>query len=443
MGKLFDIPERKSKSLAERFPLVDRVNLPNEVRLIPVSFKKEEIGNFEVLLFHRLMKENYGLPSQVEAVPSDDVRKALALDKIVFVRDGDRLKWELSEIPPATLPRSGSMTRIMKRATEWRYFISAKSGSIIQFGTEESHHRVAVHLVVSEGQKEISDQLKKDSETFINDILREAERNRPRILDPKREFVQEQNVGLFLLHNVYLYNYGSAELMRSYAEDHEGEIASELLKYDHRDGAFEDHDKTAHIERFMLGVGMYYAAAISYYFMALEGFINLFYEAYLRDEFRDKEFNWERDLSLDKKIRLMPRLCAGFKTKVIKPDTVIFKQFKNLRDQRNQIFHAKIVDSMKGVCFMEHGFAYTLDMVRGGDREFPAHKGNLKPKDVLITKNTVDDIIRHLLDAMTKRTRTMVQRFILKEVEIPFWKNGDGKILFGKLNGTLAGDSDH
>jgi hypothetical protein len=60
---------------AEDMPEVEEVILTqNGVKFIPstkftlfpITFKTEEIEAFEVLFFHRLLKRNYGYPSNIE-----------------------------------------------------------------------------------------------------------------------------------------------------------------------------------------------------------------------------------------------------------------------------------------------------------------------------------------------------------------------------------------
>jgi len=60
------------------------------------------------------------------------------------------------------------------------------------------------------------------------------------------------------------------------AEEHEQELRHEWLKYDPKKTEdFYDSEKQARSEKLGLAVGMYYAASFSYYFMAMEGFVNL------------------------------------------------------------------------------------------------------------------------------------------------------------------------
>lgn len=50
-----------------QYPLVSKGSIPADFnKLIPIDHKSEEIEKYEVLFFHRLMKKNYGEPSEIE-----------------------------------------------------------------------------------------------------------------------------------------------------------------------------------------------------------------------------------------------------------------------------------------------------------------------------------------------------------------------------------------
>ncbi|OQX55866.1 MAG: hypothetical protein B5M53_03710 [Candidatus Cloacimonas sp. 4484_209] len=213
------------------------------------------------------------------------------------------------------------------------------------------------------------------------------------------------------------------------AVDHEQKLRDEFLKYPAED--YKDPEKDAYTDKFMLVCGMYFAASISYYYMALEGFVNLIYHAFLRDEFSDRELNLEQRLDLEQKIRLMPRLCCGFKNRHIDRKSDIFKNFKRLKNYRNKIFHSKIEDALKRMTFYENSFFYTCDMEKNQEHRFPSRKINLKIEDVLTVKSIVDKIVKEILSIMKEESRILTDQFIMKTVNVPFWKKETGKIALG------------
>ena len=110
---------------------------------------------------------------------------------------------------------------------------------------------------------------------------------------------------MHLLNNVYLYNYGSAELMREHAEEYESNVAAEALRFDARTNDFKDPAKAFHIQKYQLAFGMYLGAAINYYYIALEGFMNMVYHSFIRPELASQYLNWEQRLDIDQKIQLV------------------------------------------------------------------------------------------------------------------------------------------
>ena len=238
-----------------QYPLAAKEMIPEKYRLLPIDYKSEEIEAYEVLFFHRLLKKNYG-PPEIE-VEQDSIKK---LD------DG----------------------RVAALGREWKYNVRTNSGGIIQIGTQDVHTRLIVSHVLPHTRNEPSRKLVQEGKQFVNDLLREAQRLKGQILNVRNEFENGDAIKLSLLSNVYLFNYRSAELMLQYADDHEQSIKDEALKYDARHSL--SAEQRNHIDRFLPAIGMYYVASISYFFMALEGFVNILYYGFLKDEIRSDFF---------------------------------------------------------------------------------------------------------------------------------------------------------
>ena len=397
--KIYEINTSRMAKFSSRHPLVAKEDLPREYKLTPISIRADEVKKFSVIFFHRLLRKIYGNPSDVE------------YETVKELEDG----------------------RAVGIGKEWKYFLQTVSGGLIQVGTQDYHTSVSFWHIVPATETDIMAAVIEEGKVFINDLLAEAERQKDQILNPKREFEKGEGVQLYLLHNVYLYNYGSAELLRSeFAEENEEMVRFEALRYDARTEDRNDPVKHAHIDRYILGLGMFYAAAISYYFMALEGFVNLIYHAFLRDELREKEFNLEQRFDLEQKLRLMFSLCLGFKKEEAVPKLASMEDFKQLKNYRNQIFHSKIEDALKDVGLVEHGFLYRCDMKRDRSDFLPSEKAELTADDVLKVKNTVDKIVNETLEKMEYQYRELVENFILKSLDVPFWKNPGGRILLGR-----------
>jgi len=275
----------------------------------------------------------------------------------------------------------------------------------------------------------------KEGETLVADLLVEATRLKGQILNPQKEFEEGEGIQLYGLENVFKSYYGSAELMLEYADDNEEEIYAEYKRFL---DAFlpdvlkqeRDLENVANVDKYFAGLGMYYRAAILYYFMALEGLINLLYHAFLKEGLEEQ--NLEQRLDLELKILLMPALCNGFKGEFLESKSDIFKNFKELKNYRNEIFHSKIADSLKDVAFVEDGFLYAVEMEKS-KRILTLRGKQLEKEDVLKVKSIVDHMVEEILDKMDDESKELVNKHIMKELEVPFWKDETGKVKFGKL----------
>jgi hypothetical protein len=262
-------------------------------------------------------------------------------------------------------------------------------------------------------------------------MLEEANRLRGQLFNPIKEFEKEEGLRLYLLFNVYLSNYLSAQTMLSIAESQEADLRDEFLRYDARTSDLYDEEKRKHIDQFMLTCGMFYCSAITYFFMALEGFVNLVFHAFLKKSFRDKDFNTDQRLDLEQKLRFMASLCNGFNENSGVSSTIL-SGFKMLKNYRNSLFHSKVEDSLKSLCFVEDGFLYNYDMDAYKDRFLPSHKIKLTAKDVIEVKRIVDEIVSSILKSMNQDARMRTENYILKEPHIPFVVSETGDIVLGR-----------
>ncbi len=392
----------KIKSIAPLHYQYSRVrsdSVPAEYKLFSIEHRCDETNEYEVVFYHRLMIKNYGPPE----IEYDE-------DSIVNLPDG-------------TVSAIGR---------EWYYFIKTTSGNIIRAGTEDVHTRLKIDFVCSQTASVPIGKQEQDGIKFVDALLREAKRLKGQIFNIRKEFEAGGNTKLSLLSNVYLSNYRSGELMLNYSDANEQHIRDEVLKYDARN-SLTDEQKD-HIDRFRPGLGMYYAASISYFFMALEGFINILYYAFLKDEIRSEFYDRQKlneRLDISTKILLMPSTCKGFKTD---QKASFFADLTRLKNSRNFLFHAKIADSLTSVTFVESGFLYTCDLDKNRKGVLPSQKTNLVMTDVLEVKATIDSIIRDIIDMLNDDLKPLVKRFVLHSLEIPFWYDKSGAIYFGSRN---------
>ena len=100
-----------------------------------------------------------------------------------------------------------------------------------------------------------------------------------------------------------------------------------------------------------------------------------------------------------------------------------------MKNYRNSLFHAKVEDSLKKLCFVEDGFLYTYDMDAHKDRFLSSHKIKLRIKDVLEVKSMVDKIVNGILESMDQDTRMVTETYILKVSHIPFTVLETGELI--------------
>lgn len=384
-----------------QYAAVPKESIPQKYKLFPIDYKNGEVEAYEVLFFHRLMKKNYGLPSDIE-FEQDSIKK---------LEDG----------------------RVVTLGREWKYYVQTDSGGLIQVGTEDVHTCLKIYHVLQHNQSEPSKLRLQEGEKFINALLREDQRLKGQILNIQNEIEENDgSIKLSLLSNVYLSNYRSAELMLDHAKDNEQHIKNEVLRYDARSPLTPDQND--HIEKFRPALGMYYAAAISYFFMALEGFINILYYAFLKDEIKSDFFKQQKldeRLDISTKILFMTSLCDGFKSK---QRAGFLKDLTRLKNYRNFFFHSKITDALKKATFVENGFLYACDLEKESNALLPSQRHYLKRRDVLEVKKIVDSMVKDIIDMMQDDTKSLVERFVLNSLEIPFWRDKNRLIKFGSLD---------
>jgi hypothetical protein len=311
----------------------------------------------------------------------------------------------------------------------WKYLVSLPSGGIVELGTKDKNTIFCISQIILPERNAKSD--REEAKTLVSLLLEEANRLKGQLFNPTKEFEKQEGVRLYLLFNVYLSNYLSAKTMLGVAEALEAKLSKEFLKYDARTFDLYEEEKRKHIGQHMLTCGMYYCSSISFFFIALEGFINLVFHAFLKKRFRDRDFGTEQRFDLEQKLRLMPVLCKGFKIDNDLP-TVVLSGLKKLKNYRNSLFHSKVEDSLKSLCFVEDGFAYNYDMDEYKDRFLPAHKIKLTIGDVVEVNQVVDDIVNYILESMNQDTRNTTETYILQEAHIPIFVLETGDISVGK-----------
>ncbi len=424
-----DIGIKIKEKIASRYPTIDKIQILEKYAICPTDYRKDEIEKYDVIYWHRLLRSIYEGPLEIECnLHSSKREQRENIQTASFRKTLEKNKWEVIGIDEK-LALELEMGTIKPLPVNWKYLVSLPSGRIVELGTKDRNTIFSIAQVspTPKEQKQAGEEVKK----FIDRLLDEANRLKGQLFNPIKEFEKQEHIRLYLLFNVYLSNYLSAKTMLSIADYHEKELQKECLRFDARTSDLHDADKVSHINQHLLTCGMFYCSSIAYFFMSIEGFVNLVFHVFLKKKFRDKEFNAEQRFDLEQKLRLMPDLCDGFKENSKLPATII-SEFKKLKKYRNSLFHAKVEDSLKGLCFIEDGFLYNYDMDKFKDSFLPAYKIKLTTKDVLEVNSVVDEIVKCILASMQQNVRMVTETYILKEVQIPINVLETGEIVVGE-----------
>lgn len=303
---------------------------------------------------------------------------------------------------------------------DWKYFFELPSKNIIVIGSKETHTKIYISLVNpdSSSNKEIYEEAKK----FISVILEDLKKHSDNLFNPKKRF-REKNVFCYTLWNVYRSNYLSAEYMIKISDREENNLAKSLDEFSDK-SIMLDKNAAAHTESAMLICGLFYSSAISYLFMALEGFINIIFHRFVKQDVNDLDM--ERGLNIEQKIRLMPYLCDGFNNDFNEVASETYKNFVKLKIYRNKLFHSKVEDSLFNLMDYYGFFHYNYRMDEYKNEFLPSYKWKLTKSNVIQVKETVDKMIENIINAMNQKAQKYVKEHILNGSSIPFMNSSEG-----------------
>lgn len=428
MKKPIELGNKYRNKIVNQYPALKEADIPTSYTVMPIDYRRDDIDKYHVIFWHRLLRTMYQVPLEIQCEIQDSTNEEKVKTEAVIFRKTNKINnWEVMGADEALVSKIET-GEIKPFPINWKYLILLPSGGIIELGTKDKNtiFSYAQVILAQSGEKDHSEAAKK----FIDILLEEANRLRDQLFKPIKEFEKQENIRLYLLFNVYLSNYLSAETMLGMAESKEALLRKELLKYDARTSDLYDEDKRKHIDQHILTCGMFYCSAISYFFMALEGFVNLVFHAFLKQRFRDKAFRTDQRLDLEQKLRFMPSLCKGFNEDSGFPSTIL-SGFMTLKNYRNSLFHSKVEDSLKSLCFVEDGFVYNYDLDQQKNRFLPSYKIKLTVKDVVDVKTMVDKIVNSILGSMNYDTRVVTETYILKDPNIPFKVSEAGELVMG------------
>lgn len=414
--------------IASQYPSIDKTEIPSDYSRKSIEYRKDEIDKYDVIFWHRLLRSIYQEPLEIECEILNEGKLERNNEKVFFRKSLEKGKWEVTGIDKALVLKIEA-GKAKPAPVNWKYLLRLPSGGIVEFSTSDrtTIFNITQVILPQSNEKNSNKEVKK----LIDLILDEANRQKGRLFNPTKEFEKQIGIRLYFLFNVYLSNYLSANTMLDMAESKEADLRKEFLRYDARTSDMHDDKKREHLAQHMLTCGMFYSSAITFFFMALEGFVNLVFHAFLKKTYRDKDLRTEQRFDLEQKLRFMPSLCNGFNENMELSSTIL-SEFKLLKNYRNSLFHSKVEESLKSLCFVEGGFFYNYDMDNYKERFLSSHKIKLTLKDVVDVKNMVDAIINSILELMNHDTKMVTETYIFKEPHIPFFTLDTGELVIGK-----------
>jgi len=157
-----------------------------------------------------------------------------------------------------------------------------------------------------------------------------------------------------------------------------------------------------------------YRSAFLMYLSSFEGFINILYELYLKQELRDDRINEKISREqLDIKLRMLPIYCDGFKVKIINSEDERFKNYLRLISLRNNYVHANLIKSLERYVIEEDGFLFIIENEETS--EIPANINKLEIKHIALVKGIIDEVIELVFESMEPKTRREFKKLIYQQ----------------------------
>ncbi len=429
MNNIKKFPKIPKKDISDLYPLVQSDIVPPVYESQTIPYRAKEINEYNIGLWHRFFAKFYGQPTEIDSFLCKAKDHKIILDEsssfqtvcsATFRNLGDRKKKFLNLSSENSQKYADGLLTIEPSFLDWKYFFELPSKNIIAIGSKETHTRIYISLVNPD--KSNKEEIKKETKKFISILLEDIKKHSDNLFNPKKRF-REKDVFAYILWNVYLSNYLSAEHIIQISDREEENLAKNVFEFSDKT-LFLDKNAAAQTGSAMLICGLFYSSAISYLFMALEGFINIIFHRFVKQNINDLDM--ERGLNIEQKIRLMPYLCDGFNLDFNEVASETYKNFVKLKNYRNELFHSKVEDSLFNLMDYYGGFHYHYRMDEYKNDFLPSYKLKLTKSNVIQVKETVDKMIENIINAMDQTAQKYVKEHILNSSSIPFMNSSKG-----------------
>ncbi|KAB2890957.1 MAG: hypothetical protein F9K32_06385 [Desulfobulbaceae bacterium] len=432
MNNIKKFPKIPKKDISDLYPLVQSDIVPKVYESQIVSYKAEEINEYNIGIWHRFLAKYYGQPTEINAFLCkakdhkwilDENSEFQSVCEAAFrYSDESRSKIIFLNVSSENEKNyDNGLLTIAPTFLEWRYFFELPSKNIITIGSKNIHTEIYISLVNPD--KSNKGEIKKETKEFISILLEDIKKHSDNLFNPKKRF-REKEVFAYTLCNVYLSNYLSAEHIIKISDREEENLAKNVFEFSDKT-LFMDKNAAAQTGSTMLTCGLFYSSAISYLFMALEGFINIIFHRFVKKDVNDLDM--ERGLNIEQKIRLMPYLCDRFNYDFNEVASETYKNFIQLKNYRNKLFHSKVDDSLFSLMDIYGLFHYNYGMDEYKNDFLPYYKSRLTKSNVIQVKEIVDKMIDNIINAMDQTAQKYVKEHILNSFVIPFMNSSVGQ----------------
>jgi hypothetical protein len=267
---------------------------------------------------------------------------------------------------------------------QWQYFLVTPHLRLHVYDWKLDGTSIGVYA----REDEPYDKFKEEAEEFVNLLHKQIPKYAGKIKSTT------QSAYGFNFQNPYAMYFASAERLLS--------IASEIQK---------DHPLRYDAPSDL------YKAAFFLYVASFEGLLNLIYEIYLNPALRDERIysRLQRE-QVDVKVRLAPVYCSCFKVKSVDAKTEKFQRFQFVVELRNDFIHANITRPMRSSMVEKDGFVFRVDQEQIGKYGLPRNPAALDKSHLEFVRETIQNMVRIILEAMTPRYRREFSLVIEDEI---------------------------
>jgi hypothetical protein len=157
-----------------------------------------------------------------------------------------------------------------------------------------------------------------------------------------------------------------------------------------------------------------YRSAFLMFLSSFEGFLNIYYELYLKHELRSERITDKISREqVDVKLRMLPVYCNGFNVTLINHEDERFKAYLRLVNLRNDFIHANLTKSSESYFIEEDNISFILEHEE--NREIPSNISKLSLEHIKIAKLTIDNILNLVFESMKSNSKKKFKEIMSEE----------------------------